>query len=375
MTYRPKILLYGTIPPPFHGSAVMINALLESAIINQRFNLIFQDISDRRSISNIGRWDAGNIWLAFKHSIEFLFKLLCHRPEIVYAPIALGMPGFLRDCLLIFPAILARKKLIVHFHNSAFGDFYDMASPPLKWCARYILTHTTRAIVLGESLRGIVRGQVSERRIIVIPNGLDPTPFLRSEAQVHEPDREFRVLYLGNLIEEKGYWSVLEAALIVLRQEQHVHFTVAGPFYRHDGELRSLAFVKSHGLEDIVSFTGMVSGENKVKLLLDSDLFVFPPIAKEGQPLVLLEAMAAGLPIITTDQGAIRETVMDGENSFIVPEGDADAIAEKVILLMRDGALRLKMARASRKRFFSYYTLERWEEAMAWVFQDAYSDT
>jgi glycosyltransferase involved in cell wall biosynthesis len=369
---HPKVLLFGTIPPPYHGSAVMIKALLDSVLINQRFNLIFQDISDRRDISNIGRWDLCNIWQAFKHGFEFLLKLLYHRPDVVYVPIASGMPGFLRDCLFVFPGILARRKLIIHFHTSSFGDFYDTASIPIKWCIRYILTHTTRAIVLGESLRGIVRGLVQERRIAVIPNGLDPALFVRSVVQVRQPDREFRVLYLGNLMEEKGYWTVLEAALIVARQEPHVHFSIAGPFYRLDGERRSLAFVKSHGLEDIVSFTGMVSGENKAKLLLDSDLFVFPPIAKEGQPLVLLEAMAAGLPIITTDQGAIRETVVDGENSFVVPAGDADAIAEKIILLLRYESLRLKMVQASRERFFSHYMLERWEEDMARVFQEAH---
>jgi len=375
MSGRPTILLYGTVPPPYHGSAVMIRALLNSASVNQHFQLVFQDITDRRDISNIGQWDWRNIWLAFKHGFEFLFKLLYHRPDLVYVPIALGMPGFLRDCSLVFPAILARRKLIVHFHNSAFGNFYDTAAPPIKWCICHILTHTTRAIVLGNSLRSIVRGFISQDRIAVIPNGLDPTPFVRLEAQVRRSiDREFRVTYLGNLMEEKGYWNVLEAASIVAQQEPRVHFIMAGPFYRLDGERRSRAFVQTHRLEAIVSFLGIVSGDEKVKLLLGSDLFVFPPIAQEGQPLVLLEAMAAGLPIITTDQGAIRETVVDGENGFIVPAGDAEAIAEKIILLLRNESLRLQMAQASRERFLSHYTLERWEEDMARVFQDAYFD-
>lgn len=375
MSGRLKILLYGTVPPPYHGSAVMIRALLNSTSVNLHFQLIFQDITDKRDISNIGQWDWRNIWLAFKHGFEFLFKLLFHRPDMVYVPIALGMPGFLRDCLLIFPAILAGRKLIVHFHNSAFGDFYGTAASPLKWCVRYILTHTTRAIVLGSNLRCIVKGLVAEDRIAVIPNGLDPSPFVRLEAQARQSTyRELRVTYLGNLMEEKGYWNVLEAAAIVAQQEPRVHFIMAGSFYRLDGERRSQAFVKAHHLETAVSFPGIVSGDEKVKLLLDSDLFVFPPIAKEGQPLVLLEAMAAGLPIITTDQGAIRETVVDGENGFIVPAGDAEAIAEKIILLLRDESSRLQMAQASRERFFSHYTLERWEEDMVQVFQDAYSD-
>ena len=353
----------------------MINALIGSSSIKEHFNLIFQDITDRRDISNIGKWDLYNIWLALRHSVEFLIKLLRYRPDLIYIPIALGMPGFLRDCLLIFSAIFARRKLIVHFHNSAFGNFYDTAAPPLKWCIRYILTHTTRAIVLGNNLRCIVRGLVAEDRIAVIPNGLDQTPFARIEAQaLRSPDREFRVTYLGNLTEAKGYWELLEAASILAQQEPRVHFIMAGPFYRLDDERRSRAFVKTYHLEATVSFLGIVLGDEKVKLLQNSDLFVFPPIAREGQPLVLLEAMAAGLPIITTDQGAIREMVIDAENGFIVPTCDAQAIAEKIILLLRNESLRLRMAEASRDRFFSHYTLERWEEDMVRVFQDAYYD-
>jgi glycosyltransferase involved in cell wall biosynthesis len=86
--------------------------------------------------------------------------------------------------------------------------------------------------------------------------------------------------------------------------------------------------------------------------------------------MVVLEAMAAGLPVITTDQGAIRETVLDGVNGFIVPKGDPAAIAEKIVLLLRDHDLRRRMGQASRERFLASYTLARWSHDMLRVFQE-----
>lgn len=81
--------------------------------------------------------------------------------------------------------------------------------------------------------------------------------------------------------------------------------------------------------------------------------------------------MAAGLPIITTDQGAICETVLDRVNGFIIPKASPDAIAEKIVCLLRDDDLRRHMGQASRERFLKHYTLDRWGDRMLEVFEQA----
>jgi len=93
--------------------------------------------------------------------------------------------------------------------------------------------------------------------------------------------------------------------------------------------------------------------------LADSDIFVFPPSAPEGHPWVIVEAMAAGLPVISTDQGAISESVLDGENGFIVDPDSPEQIAEKIALLVKNEKLRKEMGRRSREVYENNLTEEK----------------
>ena len=84
--------------------------------------------------------------------------------------------------------------------------------------------------------------------------------------------------------------------------------------------------------------------------------------------------MSAGLPVIATPQGAIPETVVDRVNGFLVPPRDPAAIADKILLLLRNEDLRRRMGQASRERFLKYYTLDRWANDMARVFREVLNE-
>ena len=321
----------------------------------------------------MGKWDLGNIRLAIQHGFEFLTKLASHRPNIVYVPISQNFPGFLRDCLFILPAIWAHRNLVIHLHGGYFRTFYETSPFLVKWLICYILASTASVIVLGESLRFIFAGLIADERIVVIPNGLNPKPFERATYQ--KRGMGYQVTYLGNLIESKGYRNVLKAAALIRERRQDVSFTLAGAIGESDEPYWSQQFVQERHLQDAVVFSGVVVGDAKVELLISSDIFVFPPYSYEGHPLVVLEAMAAGLPIITTNQGAIRETVIDGVNGFIVPKNDPAAIAEKVLLLLQDVELRRCMGAASRERFKTHYTLDSMIQRIAQVFEQVESES
>ncbi len=369
--HRRVLLVIGPTPPPFHGPAVNTKALLESKIIAQRFCLVHVDTTDPRSIANIGKVDWVNIWLALKHGLSFLIALTYRRPDIVYLPISQNVLGFARDCLFMVPAILCGRKLVIHLRGSYFRQFYDSSPFPVKVLISWILRHTSRMIVLGENLCSLFDGLMPMKRVVVVPNGLDSSPFDRLRQQVRPHlNTHFHVTYLGTLMEEKGYRQVLQAIPKVLQKVPNVRFTLAGDFFRPQDRPYCERFIREHKLKDVVSLPGVVTGDDKIKLLLNSDVFVFPPIAPEGLPMVILEAMAAGLPVITTDQGAIRETVIDGVNGFIVPKDDPEAIAGKIVLLLQDEGLRKRMGQAGRERFLKHYTLDRWAKDMVRVFQE-----
>jgi glycosyltransferase involved in cell wall biosynthesis len=102
-----------------------------------------------------------------------------------------------------------------------------------------------------------------------------------------------------------------------------------------------------------------VNGDKKYQLLSNSDIFIFPPKEPEGHPYVIVEAMAAGLPIISTDKGAITESVKEGINGFIIEPGKPVQIAEKIAFLLEHPDIRLAMAGESRRLYEENFTEEK----------------
>jgi glycosyltransferase involved in cell wall biosynthesis len=108
-----------------------------------------------------------------------------------------------------------------------------------------------------------------------------------------------------------------------------------------------------------VKFYSPANKDIKFRYFLNSDIFIFPPREPEGHPWVIIEAMAAGLPIISTDQGAITESVIDGINGFIVEKQNPKQIAEKLKLLIENKELRERMGKESRRLYEENFTEEK----------------
>jgi glycosyltransferase involved in cell wall biosynthesis len=105
-------------------------------------------------------------------------------------------------------------------------------------------------------------------------------------------------------------------------------------------------------------------------MMSNADIFVFPPRAPEGHPWVIVEAMAAGLPIISTDRGAIVESVKHEENGFIVPLGDPQAIAKHIQELINFPEKRQRMGQNSRKHYLTNFTEAAMVENLTHIFQN-----
>jgi len=364
---KPRIVIIGPTPPPYNGMSVVIANLLESDFRNH-FDIISLDTADRRGLANVGRLDLHNVGLALKYGIQYLGILLTKRPEIVYVCVAQNALGYLRDSLFLAPSLLAGQKIVAHLHGSEFRRFYEQTSFVMKWLIRLTLSHVEKMIVLGSGLKQIFEGIVPVDRIAVIPNGVKPLSCENKVSRKQSDHKHFQILYLGTLMKTKGFMEFLRSIPIILKEVPSARFTLVGEHCYPEEMQDAFDFTRDHKLSSYVEFPGILVRRDKERILLESDVFVFPPVAPEGQPLVILEAMAAGLPIIATPQGAITDMVIDGVNGFIVPPGDPAAIAEKVELLLKDEPLRIRMGRASHEIFLKRFTLNRWCEDMKNMF-------
>lgn len=329
--------------------------------VGDEFCVIHLEIADRRPLSNIGRIDLQNVLLAAYHGLKYLWLLLRKKPDIVYLPVAQDRLAFLRDSLFLIPARLLGKKVIVHLHGGYFATFYQAASLPMKSLIRYCLGKSAKAIVLGTSLENMFEGVLPPERIRVIPNGI-PDYF----GDIHQrPNNGHRrtILFLSTLVKEKGVLDVLKALPTIATLVPDVRAVFAGEWYRAEDQQAAQEIVRDLNLQSHVEFLGPIVPPRKQEVLRDSDLFVMPS-RNEGHPFAILEAMSAGLPVVSTNVGCIPETVINNLNGFIVKPGNGEELARRIASLLIDDDLRRAMGQASRNRFLERYSLHRFSMQM-----------
>jgi glycosyltransferase involved in cell wall biosynthesis len=328
------------------------------------------DTADRRDLYNVGKVDLRNVWLALRHGARFQYLMLREHPDLVHMPVAESTLGFLRDSLFLIPARLSGQRVVVHIHGGSFGTFYKKARPLLQTLIRFCLKNVGRTVVLDEHFRGNLDGLVPSERIRVVPNGIPTAPYTASQQDRSRSGGKTRILYMGTLVESKGFLDLLEAVPKVIALVPGVEFWLVGDNSLPEARLAEER-IRREGLDRQVKFLGIRYGQEKTQILLDASIFVFPTwYPMEGQPLVLLESMAAGLPIVTTRHAAIQQTLGENGALYVKPKSP-DEIAEKVITLINDPDLCRQIVQNNRKRLQQSHTLERFAATLKSVWQEA----
>jgi glycosyltransferase involved in cell wall biosynthesis len=195
------------------------------------------------------------------------------------------------------------------------------------------------SILVGSSFvrDTFVANGVQLEKIRVIPYGVDVERFAPAPCAAARPGRLFRVLFVGQIGERKGISYLLTAYDNFKKPDTELH--LVGDFVRGADVYRPF--------ERLFTHSPNVPQARLPPLFGAADVFVLPTLV-EGMPLVVLEAMASGLPVITTPHGP-GDVVRDGVDGYVVPCGDSDAIAERLERLYRDRDLRLEMGRNARE--------------------------
>ncbi len=190
-------------------------------------------------------------------------------------------------------------------------------------------------------------------KLHIVHCGVDPARYVSNDADARRKGK--RLLFVGRLAAVKGL-PVLFSVLGKLREgHPDLHLTLVG-----DGpERKDLAQqVQDLGLADCVTFAGYRSQTEVADLLGETDILILPSFA-EGVPVVLMEAMAATVPVITTQIAGIPELVEDGISGALVPPGDANALASQIDKLLGDDKLRKKMGQVGRAKVLKEFNIHR----------------
>lgn len=314
------------------------------------------DTSNRRSQFATGTFSLGNLVHGSRNVLEVLAALISHHQARIYVPVSQNSWAFRRDALFLLLARFFRRPRIIHLHGGFFAEFHASQARGDRWLTRAALSGVDQAWVLTPTLTSQFDGLIPRSRVSVLENGVPDVHVDRSERSCACP----RVLFLSNLHHDKGCFELL-AALQTLA-DGGVSMEA-----RFVGDADDATRQRLDALAENVSRRGIPTeilppstGRGRNRHLEWADVFAYPTrYIFEGQPLVLLEAMAAGLAIVSTQHRGIPDTVRQGEEGLLVPPGDVAALARALDRLATDASLRSQLARSARLRYEERYATER----------------
>jgi glycosyltransferase involved in cell wall biosynthesis len=265
-----------------------------------------------------------------------LFALWFPRSSlIVHLHVSTGV-SFIRKCLYLLLARSKDAKILVHVHPFNFWDYAESGGALRRWAVSWALEKADAVIVLTDSAARRARTFAPEDKIIVLPNPVD----CRALQMIPAPKREKEmVLFLGWYVSSKGVYDLIEA----LARLRGLHPTLKATFGGCKETSRVRRAVRVRGLEGVVTVCGWLEKE-RVRTLLHACSVLALPTYTEGIPMVMLEAMACGAPIVTCPVGGIPDVVQDGRNVVYVAPGDVQSLTEALHQLLIDERRRDKLS-------------------------------
>ncbi len=275
--------------------------------------------------------------------------------DVLFIPTAHTWAGLLRDVPLVLLSRLTCPHRVVQFH----GSYSDRLNRPgrrvFKLLSRCLVRQCDAVIVLSQEACREWAAFEPRTRFEVALNpfsastggGQSPSADPEVASRAAPRSRDTTILFVGRIMAEKGVFDLVEAVALLTERGRAVHLVFAGSGPA-EAELRRL--IEERGLLDVASVCGHIAGDGLRQAYLDADVFALPTYWAEGFPTVLLEAMDAGLPIVTTPiRGAVDELV-DEVNVLYVPARRPRLLAAALERLCNDQDLRHKMGRANTEK-------------------------
>jgi glycosyltransferase involved in cell wall biosynthesis len=270
---------------------------------------------------------------------------------------------FWRNAADVLLARLAGRRVLLHIHGAQFHTFLAGMAPLEASGLRWILARCDRIVVLGQGWKRLMDQWSEPSRVSVVPNGV-PLP-----APVDPVSPPFQVVCLANYERRKGLMDLVSAVARLRASGRDVRVVLLGA--EAESGCRAKLTSQSHqlGIADAVIVFGPAMGAEKEAWLASSSCLCLPSY-DEGLPMAMLEAMAAGLPVIVTRVGAVPEAVVDGEEGLLFSPGDVDMLSQHLRTLYDDPQLASRLAGAGRRRVEREFSLD----ASAHMLQQLYAE-
>lgn len=266
----------------------------------------------------------------------------------------------------VIAAILLGRKYIVHFHGVERPGFVQ----------RLLRNHVHKYIVISQYLaEALSENGFPRERMAVIPNPYQESHALskqsselRAKYGIEQDDKVFGIV--GRIIRWKGHEEFLNAAFIILQALPEAKALIIGDFSDGDAAYQNhiQKMIENSGYENRIIMTGYVKDIGSIYSIMD--VCVHTSIEPEPFGLVIIEAMANGVPVIASDRGAPKEIIADGLNGYIVNPDSPQKIADAAIRLFSDDELREKMAKSASQHVRQHYNEKDYAHAVENIYAE-----
>jgi colanic acid/amylovoran biosynthesis glycosyltransferase len=230
-------------------------------------------------------------------------------------------------------------------------------------------------LCVSEQIKAVlIKLGCDEQKVIVHRSGVHINKF---NSSLHKPysGGKIRLLTVARLVEKKGIQYGIQSIAKVLKKYPNIEYKIVGDGYLKDA-LQTL--IEDLKVDNHVKLLGWKSKEQIIGLLQEADIFLAPSVtsqngSREGIPGAIVEALALGLPVLSTRHSGIPEVVQDGESGFLVPERDTDALAEKLEYLIEHSELWPAMGKKGRTYVEQHYDIDKLNDRLVEIYQQLVS--
>jgi glycosyltransferase involved in cell wall biosynthesis len=363
-----RVLVVAQLPPPYLGQPIMLQHLVQSEMRDVKLQHLPMRLS--QEVSDVGRFGWTKLFRLLPIIARIIHARFASRPDIMYyAPATATRMSIFRDFAILIPTRFLFPRSVFHFHASGHSELYAKLSWWQRLLFRLAYFRPDAAIRLSELTPQDGR-QLEARHEFIVANGIaDPadSAVLPKASQSIAETEPLRILFVSSLCESKGLLVLIDACGKLAQQGVPFHLDVMGRFQGKDFEARVRSRIAELKLQEQIHFLGQITGDEKFAVFAKSDVLCHPTLL-DTFPVVLLEAMAMRLPIVSTQVGGIPSIIDHQKTGFLVAPGDSGEVADRLIQLADDSQLREKLGAAGRTKFEREYVLDRHIDRMRDVF-------
>jgi glycosyltransferase involved in cell wall biosynthesis len=357
------ILFLVQLPPPLHGVSAINQALCKQEDLTGEAVRILLELRISDRTDQLRRFSLKKVFRIAGIWFRLLWLLSTRRITHVYFSIVPTLPGFYRDLLFVLLIKVFRKRPIYHPHLTGIPA---KGRGILHRIYRFAFSNASIIHPSGEISRSEFDGlNLKNTRIFIRPNGIgEPLPLVTARTW-----QDLRIVYVSHLYRFKGLELLLDVFADLVKDGQEFYLDIVGEMADPEVVERLEEMVKDSRLADRVKWHGMLTGEEKDELLAVSDIFVFTSY-QETFPLVILEAMQHGLPVIASAVGAVPEIIEDNVSGILFEPGNIKELHDKLELLGKDPDLRVELGKKALNRYEERYTWKHFAEGMQKIFRE-----